>query len=112
MGPDTGHLAWGASTWRRSAGHYAGAIKTMHIKDIDPAVLKEGQAKQWDYQTFSDAGIFTELGQGFVDFPAVFAILEQAGFSGWLIVETDVTQQPSALLSAQISRAYLKSLGI
>lgn len=112
MGPDTGHLAWGGVDVVQFCRDYAGVIKTMHIKDIAPAVLKEGQAKQWDYQTFSDAGIFTELGQGFVDFPAVFAILEQAGFSGWLIVETDVTQQPSALLSAQISRDYLKSLGI
>jgi hypothetical protein len=37
-----------------------------------------------------------------------FAILEQAGFSGWLIVETDVTQLPSALESALISRSYLR----
>jgi inosose dehydratase len=52
------------------------------------------------------------LGRGFVDFPAVFAILDQANFGGWLIVETDVTQQPTALESAQISRDYLRGLGL
>ncbi len=112
MGPDTGHLAWAGVDVVQFCRDYADAIKTMHIKDIDPVVLREGQAKEWDYGTFSDAGVFTELGLGFVDFPAVFDILDKAGFEGWLIVETDVTQQPTALRSAQISRDYLKSLGM
>ncbi len=112
MGPDTGHLAWGGVDVVEFFGDYADAIFTAHIKDINPDVLAQGVAGEWDYGTFSDAGIFTELGLGMVDFPAVFDILEKAGFSGWLIVETDVTQQESALVSAQISRDYLKSLGM
>ena len=32
-------------------------------------------------------------------------------FDGWLIVETDVTQQPTAYESARISREYLNTLG-
>lgn len=112
MGPDTGHLAWGGVDVVEFFRDYADDILTAHIKDIDPAVLKKGVAAEWDYGTFSDAGIFTELGLGMVDFPAVFEILEQAGFGGWLIVETDVTQQASALVSAQMSRDYLKRLGM
>jgi inosose dehydratase len=111
MGPDTGHLAWGGVDVVQFCREYAAAIKTMHIKDIDPHVLAEGREKNWDYRTFSEHGIFTELGTGFVDFPAVFSILEGVDFQGWLIVETDVTQRPSALMSAQISRRYLTSLG-
>ena len=83
----------------------------MHIKDIDPNVLAEGREKNWDYRTFSEHGIFTELGQGFVNFPAVFRILNRADYAGWLIVETDVTQQPTPLISAQISRRYLAQQG-
>jgi inosose dehydratase len=112
MGPDTGHLAWGGADVVQFCRDYAASIKTMHIKDIDPDVLHRGRAGEWDYGTFSQQGIFTELGRGFVDFPAVFHILEEAGFTGWLIVETDVTQQPSALRSAQISRDYLRTLGL
>lgn len=111
MGPDTGHLAWGGVDVVQFCREYATAIKTMHIKDIDPYVLAEGREKNWDYRTFSERGIFTELGTGFVDFPSVFNTLESVGFTGWLIVETDVTQQSSALLSAQISRHYLAGLG-
>lgn len=111
MGPDTGHLAWGGVDVVPFCREYAAAIKTMHIKDIDPQVLAEGRERSWDYRTFSNHGIFTELGTGFIDFPAVLSILEAQNFSGWLIVETDVTQRPTALESAQISRSYLQSLG-
>ncbi len=112
MGPDTGHLAWAGADVVQFCRDYADSIKTMHIKDVDPAVLKVGVPAEWDYGTFSDKGIWTELGRGCVDFPVVFKILENAGFAGWLIVETDVTQLPTALESAIISREYLRGLGL
>lgn len=111
MGPDTGHLAWGGVDVTQFCREYVSTIKSMHIKDIDPHVLAEGREKNWDYRTFSDHGIFTELGTGFVDFPTVLSILESVGFKGWLIVETDVTQRPTPLISAEMSRRYLTSLG-
>jgi inosose dehydratase len=111
-GPDIGHLAWAGDDVLAYTRDYIDAITTVHVKDIDPAVLAEGVRNGWDYRTFSDNGIFTELGQGFVDFPALADILRGAGFEGWLIVETDVTQRPTALESATISRDYLRSLAM
>lgn len=111
MGPDTGHLAWSGADPVQFCRDYASSIKTMHIKDVNKQVMDEGVAAQWDYRTFSDKGIWTELGQGYVDFPTIFQILADAGFSGWLIVETDVTQLPTALESAIMSREYLRELG-
>jgi inosose dehydratase len=112
MGPDTGHLAWAGADVVQFCRDYASSIKTMHIKDVNKQVMDEGVAAQWDYRTFSDKGIWTELGQGCVDFPTVFQILADAGFGGWLIVETDVTQLPTPLESAIISRNYLRGLGL
>jgi len=111
QGPDLGHLAWAGDDVVRFCRDYADSIKTLHIKDIDPAVHTAGVAQGWDYKTFSDRGIFTELGTGMVDFPAVFDVLAHADFRGWVVVETDVTQRPTALESAQISRDYLKRIG-
>lgn len=111
MGPDTGHLAWAGADVVDFCRDYADRILTMHIKDIDPHVLEKGVAAEWNYGEFSDNGIFTELGNGFVDFPTVFGILDAAGFDGWLIVETDVTQQETAYESARMSREYLRSIG-
>ena len=112
QGPDLGHLAWAGDDAIALCRDYATDIKTLHIKDINPGALAEGVEKGWDYTTFSDHGIFTEVGQGFVDFPAVFRILGEANFQGWVVVETDVTQLPTALESARMSREYLKSIGV
>jgi inosose dehydratase len=111
-GPDIGHLAWAGDDVLAYTRDYLVNITTLHVKDIDPAVLADGVANGWDYSTFSDHGIFTELGQGMVDFPSLLDILRQGGFQGWLVVETDVTQRPTALESATVSRDYLRSLGM
>jgi inosose dehydratase len=112
LGPDTGHLAWAGADPVAFCRDYATRIKTIHVKDVDETVRARGQAEEWDYGTFAKNGIFAELGEGNVDFPAIFAILREAGFAGWAIAETDVTQKPSALESATISRAYLRSIGL
>lgn len=112
QGPDIGHLAWAGVDAVQFCRDYAADIKTMHIKDINPQVMKEGVEKGWDYKTFSDHGIFAEIGEGMVDYPAIFDILKEVGFDGWVIVETDVTQKATALESATISRNYLKGIGL
>ena len=112
MGPDTGHLAWAGADVLEFCRDYGASIKTIHIKDINQAVMDEGVAAEWDYMTFSKNGIWTELGLGALDFPALFDTLAASGFEGWIIVETDVTQQESALKSAQMSREYLQGLGL
>jgi inosose dehydratase len=109
-GPDIGHLAWAGDDVLAYTRDYIDHIVTLHVKDIDPTVRSQGVAGKWEYMQFARTGIFTELGQGMVDFPALFDILRGAGFSGWVVVETDVTQRPTALESASVSRDYLRSL--
>lgn len=112
LGPDTGHLAWAGADPVAFCRDYASRIKTLHLKDIDAAVRDRGRDAGWDYDTFTQNGVFVELGEGCVDFPAIFAILRNVGFGGWVIVETDVTQKPTALQSVTVSRAYLHRLGL
>jgi sugar phosphate isomerase/epimerase len=52
---------------------------------------------------------FCELGQGSVDFKALFQVLNQSGFDGWASVELDVAYR-SRLESATISRDYLRQV--
>ena len=112
LGPDTGHLAWAGADPVAFCRDYATRIKTLHLKDIAADVRERGRNNGWDYHTFSQQGIFVELGEGCVSFPAIFTILQEVGFSGWLIVETDVTQKPTARESITVSRAYLRTLGV
>ena len=112
MGPDTGHLALGGVDVVEFFRDYADSIKTVHLKDVDLPVLEEGRAQGWEYWTFKEKGVWTELGQGFLDFPAMLEILKAVDYDGWLVVETDVTQLPTAEESAVVSRNYLRSLGL
>jgi inosose dehydratase len=112
LGPDTGHLAWAGVDAVDFCRQYASRIKTIHVKDIHAEVLQRGQEAHWDYDTFVDNGLFAELGEGCIDFPSLFDVLRVAGFGGWAIVETDVTQKPTALDSVRVSREYLRSLGL
>lgn len=112
QGPDLGHYAWAGDDAVQFCRDYAGSIRSIHIKDIDPRVRAEGVAAGWDYQTFSARGIFIEIGEGLVDFATFFADLRAASYDGWIIVETDVTQKASARESARISRDNLRRWGI
>ena len=111
QGPDIGHLVWAGDDPVQFCQEYAQDILSVHVKDITGDVLARGVEQKWDYGTFSDNGIFAELGEGCVDFPSLFDVLQNAGYTGWIIVETDVTQKSTALESATISRNYLKSQG-
>ncbi|HEX4214042.1 MAG TPA: sugar phosphate isomerase/epimerase [Candidatus Dormibacteraeota bacterium] len=112
LGPDTGHLAWAGGDVPGFFRRHIDRILTTHLKDIDGEVLARGRKEEWDYPTFSDRGIFTELGRGFVDIADAVDQLRGAGFDGWVIVETDVTQLPTAAESARVSREYLHSIGL
>jgi inosose dehydratase len=112
LGPDTGHLAWAGIDVAAFCKRHLDRIRTMHIKDINGEVRDQGRKEGWDYSTFSDNGVFTELGTGCVDFKAVFGLLSKQEFCGWLIVETDVTQLSSPLESAIASRQKLRTFGL
>ncbi len=110
LGPDTGHMAWAGDDPVAMVNTYATRIVTMHLKDVNAAAAAKARADRTDYRGAERYGVWTELGQGSVDFPAIFATLSRARFAGWLIVETDVTQLATPLESALQSRAYLRTL--
>jgi inosose dehydratase len=112
LGPDTGHLAWAGVDVVPFCERHAERIKTMHIKDVNADVRDRGSAAGWDYATFSDSGVWTEIATGCVDFAKMFAVLSSHDFSGWLVVETDVTQLSSPLESATVSRRNLRRFAL
>ena len=111
-GPDIGHLIYGGVDPVAFCRDYASQIKALHLKDVVASVREEAHAQEWDYGTASAHGIWTELGQGCADYPAIFAILREAGYDGWALSEIDQTQKPSALQSARECRDFLRSQGI
>jgi inosose dehydratase len=74
---DTGHFAAAGGDPVKAIKTHGKRLGMLHIKDVAD---KPGEKK--GYQ-------FVELGQGKVDFRAVFTALRASGFHGWAVVELD-----------------------
>lgn len=113
---DTGHFAYGADGCDDilpALERLAERIDYIHFKDFDPAVGEQMKLEEMGYFQAVGAGVFCELGQGCVDFPAVLAWLRGRGYSGFVTVEQDVLPGMGAPKeSAARNRAYLRSIGL
>ncbi|MEL6587158.1 MAG: TIM barrel protein [Pseudomonadota bacterium] len=110
---DTGHHSYAGFDPVAFMNRHMARISYMHFKDIDPAVKAHVVANRTDFYKACGDGIFCNLGQGDVDFPAVRQTLLDHGFQGWCTVEQDCdpTLNPDTLADARANRAYLQSIG-
>ncbi|WP_422377827.1 TIM barrel protein [Roseibium sp.] len=110
---DTGHSLYAGFDPVAFMDRHMERISYMHFKDIDPQVRASVVANRTDFYEACGDGIFCNLGRGAVDFPAVKARLETAGFSGWCTVEQDCDPEmaQSPLDDARENRSYLHSIG-
>jgi len=103
--PDTAIQAELDAYWVKTGGEdpvayirkYAGRLPRLHVKDRAPAP---------DDETCP----FTEVGQGTLDWDAIFPAAEEAGVE-WYIVEQDRCTRPP-VESARMSIEYLKGRGM
>lgn len=110
---DSGHYMYGGGNPVEAVKKYGSRILHLHLKDVRPAVL---ESVREDGVGFLDAvrrGVFCELGEGAVDFPAIAEGLKECGYGGWALVEQDVdADQPGVnpYASAVRSRQYLRDV--
>jgi inosose dehydratase len=114
---DTGHYRFNAGpgdpTPDEALERLGGRVRHVHFKDCDPAIAARVRDGGWDYFTAIRRGVFCELGQGEVDFPAVVRALRQGGYDSWIVVEQDVLPGMGAPReSARRNREYLRGLGL
>ncbi len=110
---DTGHHSYAGFDPVSFMKRHIDRISYMHFKDIDPAVKADAVASRTDFYKACGQGIFCNLGDGDVDFPAVRQVLLDAGFDGWCTVEQDCdpTGDTSPIDDAKLNRRYLESIG-
>ncbi|PUB14278.1 TIM barrel protein [Yoonia sediminilitoris] len=110
---DTGHHSYAGFDPVAFMQRHIDRISYMHFKDINPAVKADVIAKRTGFYDACGQGIFCNLGDGDVDFPAVRQILLDNGFSGWCTVEQDCdpTLDPDPVGDARLNREYLESIG-
>ncbi|BFM07638.1 myo-inosose-2 dehydratase [Halioxenophilus aromaticivorans] len=86
---DTGHLTYDGSDPLAVAQRWIERINHVHCKDIRANVLKDALNRDLSFLDSVLNGVFTVPGDGCVDYPAIFDVLKQANYRGWLVVEAE-----------------------
>lgn len=97
--PDTGQIAKAGDDPVSTLRDYRDIIRHVHLKDY-------GGGRETGYLGYAP------IGSGVIDMPAIFQILEEAAFAGWVTVELDGTPDAPRppLVAAQMSRDCLTDI--
>lgn len=111
---DTGHFLYGGGDPREALRRYGRRVRYLHFKDLSLTRLEEARSRGLSFHDAVAFGVFTELGQGDVDFPGLLKDLGALGYEGWACVEQDIVPGTGIvpLESARRSREYLRTLGL
>ena len=110
---DMGHYAYGGGFPEAALRLFGDRVIHVHYKDCSASIAKRARDREWDYFEALRNGVFCELGEGSVDFPAVTRELRAASYDGWIVVEQDVLPgMGSPAACASRNRKYLSSLGL
>ena len=98
---DVGHYTVGGGDPAEAVRTYGGRLRHVHLKDVDRDVLAGLRAGTGgDFGQAIRDRLFTELGRGVLDLPAVVDALESIDYAGWLMVEQDSSRLPPAEAAA------------
>ena len=86
---DTGHFAYCGEDPLEMVKKHIGRIRHIHLKDIRPQVVETVKKEHKSFLDGVRMGAFTIPGDGCIDFEPIFAVLEQAGYEGYLLVEAE-----------------------
>src|SRR5947209_11417946 len=107
---DTGHCDYGGGDSLAEAAKFAGVLRFIHIKDVDMNVLMEARRKKLNFEQAIEEKVFTIIGQGSIDFPGLFRLLEKNNYSGWMVIEQDVKFGATVVPPAESVAASLRYL--
>jgi inosose dehydratase len=108
---DTGHLTFAGGDPLAVARRHAARIAHVHCKDVRGPVLDRVLNADASFLEAVLQGVFTVPGDGIIDYGPVLALLAEAGYSGWLVVEAE--QDPTIAdprTYAQLGLRNLKDL--
>jgi len=84
---DTGHVTFAGGDAPTELRKHVARVCHVHCKDVRPGVARMARNRGWSFLDAVLNGAFSTPGEGSVDFAAVVAILREAEYRGWLVVE-------------------------
>lgn len=111
---DTGHWHYAGGDAVQCLRQWGARVSYLHLKDCNYEIAAACREQELDYFAAVKAGVFCPLGQGEVDFPALFQELKERNYDGWAVVEQDVLVDDlsAPLRFATDNREYLERLGV
>lgn len=86
---DSGHLSLAGIDPVKVLKQYAERTRHVHLKDMRKTVAERAMKEGWSFLRGVREGIFTVPGDGDVDFEPIFQVLEDCGYTGWVVVEAE-----------------------
>ncbi|MBX2873566.1 MAG: myo-inosose-2 dehydratase [Saprospiraceae bacterium] len=108
---DCGHFYFAGEDPAEALEKTIARVAHVHLKDIRPTVLERVKHERLSFLDAVRSGVFTVPGdpEGCIDFAAIFAILNENKYEGWLVVEAE--QDPAKanpLTYAKMARTFIR----
>ncbi|NQT60037.1 MAG: myo-inosose-2 dehydratase [Bacteroidetes bacterium] len=106
---DAGHFAFTEEDPVAAVKRYVSRIGHVHLKDMRSDVYAQVKRADISFLGAVRKGVFTVPGDGDIDFPAIFSVLDEYNYSGWMVVEAE--QDPAVanpFTYAKMGREYIR----
>ncbi len=86
---DTGHFAFSEEDPASCLRKFIRRVGHIHLKDVRREVFEEVKMRDMPFLEAVRAGVFTVPGDGSIDFPTIFGIIEDSDYEGWMVIEAE-----------------------
>lgn len=112
---DTGHLLVGGTDPVALTRENVTRVVHVHLKDVDARTAERVLSGEVPYGDSVRQGLFRPLGRGDVDVAALVRALQDAGYTGWYVLEQDIklSEEPEGagpVSDVRVSLDYLRSV--
>jgi inosose dehydratase len=110
---DTGHLSYAKLDPVKWIEDYASRLDYVHFKDVNDKVYHQVMGEKIRFFDAVAKGVMCPLGQGRLDYKAIYAALEKIAYNGYITVEQerDPRNADGSLEDVTASLDFLKSVG-
>jgi inosose dehydratase len=107
---DSGHFAFSEEDPVAALKKFISRVGHVHLKDLRTNVFDVVKKADSSFLDAVRAGVFTVPGDGSINFPTIFTILEENNYKGWMVVEAE--QDPAKanpFAYAKMARDYIRT---